>query len=77
MEMLLDTELKQISMGAVQQFNLDVIQCECEYKKMNDETCLRLDWLLFCETMRENYMTMFFSTMYFLMADPETINMEI
>ena len=28
MQMLLDTELKQISMGAVQQFNLDVIQCE-------------------------------------------------
>uniref|UniRef100_A0A3Q2Y984 Exocyst complex component n=1 Tax=Hippocampus comes TaxID=109280 RepID=A0A3Q2Y984_HIPCM len=28
MEMLLDTELKQISMGAIQQFNLDVIQCE-------------------------------------------------
>ncbi|KAJ4940289.1 hypothetical protein JOQ06_026598, partial [Pogonophryne albipinna] len=26
--MLLDTELKQISMGAIQQFNLDVIQCE-------------------------------------------------
>ncbi|EDM13203.1 exocyst complex component 6, isoform CRA_b [Rattus norvegicus] len=26
--MLLDSELKQISMGAVQQFNLDVIQCE-------------------------------------------------
>lgn len=32
MQMLLDTELKQISMGAIQQFNLDVIQCECEYK---------------------------------------------
>uniref|UniRef100_A0A673ATN6 Exocyst complex component n=1 Tax=Sphaeramia orbicularis TaxID=375764 RepID=A0A673ATN6_9TELE len=31
MQMLLDTELKQISMGAIQQFNLDVIQCECEY----------------------------------------------
>ncbi|XP_026172251.1 exocyst complex component 6 isoform X3 [Mastacembelus armatus] len=28
MQMLLDTELKQISMGAIQQFNLDVIQCE-------------------------------------------------
>ncbi|XP_036078005.1 exocyst complex component 6 isoform X5 [Rousettus aegyptiacus] len=28
MQMLLDNELKQISMGAVQQFNLDVIQCE-------------------------------------------------
>ncbi|KFO29929.1 Exocyst complex component 6 [Fukomys damarensis] len=28
MQMLLDSELKQISMGAVQQFNLDVIQCE-------------------------------------------------
>ncbi|KAJ3608296.1 hypothetical protein NHX12_025345 [Muraenolepis orangiensis] len=28
LEMLMDTELKQISMGAVQQFNLDVIQCE-------------------------------------------------
>uniref|UniRef100_A0A674C983 Exocyst complex component n=1 Tax=Salmo trutta TaxID=8032 RepID=A0A674C983_SALTR len=28
MQMLLDCELKQISMGAVQQFNLDVIQCE-------------------------------------------------
>ncbi|XP_012515181.1 PREDICTED: exocyst complex component 6 isoform X3 [Propithecus coquereli] len=28
MRMLLDSELKQISMGAVQQFNLDVIQCE-------------------------------------------------
>ncbi|XP_053269174.1 exocyst complex component 6 isoform X2 [Pleuronectes platessa] len=28
MQMLLDTELRQISMGAVQQFNLDVIQCE-------------------------------------------------
>ncbi|KAM4637062.1 exocyst complex component 6 isoform 2-T2 [Discoglossus pictus] len=27
-QMLLDSELKQISMGAVQQFNLDVIQCE-------------------------------------------------
>ncbi|XP_072281151.1 exocyst complex component 6 isoform X3 [Pyxicephalus adspersus] len=27
-QMLLDTELKQISMGAIQQFNLDVIQCE-------------------------------------------------
>lgn len=33
MQMLLDTELKQISMGAIQQFNLDVIQCECEYKE--------------------------------------------
>uniref|UniRef100_A0A8D0DA52 Exocyst complex component n=1 Tax=Sander lucioperca TaxID=283035 RepID=A0A8D0DA52_SANLU len=32
MQMLLDTELKQISMGAIQQFNLDVIQCECKYK---------------------------------------------
>ncbi|XP_039643464.1 exocyst complex component 6 isoform X6 [Perca fluviatilis] len=30
MQMLLDTELKQISMGAIQQFNLDVIQCECK-----------------------------------------------
>ncbi|XP_028916297.1 exocyst complex component 6 isoform X1 [Ornithorhynchus anatinus] len=28
MQMLLNNELKQISMGAVQQFNLDVIQCE-------------------------------------------------
>uniref|UniRef100_A0A672KSK9 Exocyst complex component n=1 Tax=Sinocyclocheilus grahami TaxID=75366 RepID=A0A672KSK9_SINGR len=28
MQMLLDTELKQISMGAIQQFNLDVMQCE-------------------------------------------------
>ncbi|XP_077481493.1 exocyst complex component 6 isoform X4 [Stigmatopora argus] len=28
MQMLVDTELKQISMGAIQQFNLDVIQCE-------------------------------------------------
>ncbi|KAM9816653.1 exocyst complex component 6 [Neosynchiropus ocellatus] len=28
MQMLLDPELKQISMGAIQQFNLDVIQCE-------------------------------------------------
>uniref|UniRef100_UPI00398F7064 exocyst complex component 6 isoform X3 n=1 Tax=Pristiophorus japonicus TaxID=55135 RepID=UPI00398F7064 len=28
MQMLLDTEVKQISMGAIQQFNLDVIQCE-------------------------------------------------
>ncbi|CAL1600211.1 unnamed protein product [Knipowitschia caucasica] len=28
MQMLLDSELKQVSMGAVQQFNLDVIQCE-------------------------------------------------
>uniref|UniRef100_A0A1A7Y6W8 Exocyst complex component n=1 Tax=Iconisemion striatum TaxID=60296 RepID=A0A1A7Y6W8_9TELE len=28
MQMLLDTELKQISMGAIQQFNLDAIQCE-------------------------------------------------
>ncbi|XP_058261657.1 exocyst complex component 6 isoform X2 [Hemibagrus wyckioides] len=28
MQMLLDTELKQVSMGAIQQFNLDVIQCE-------------------------------------------------
>ncbi|XP_030058871.1 exocyst complex component 6 isoform X2 [Microcaecilia unicolor] len=27
-QMLLDCELKQISMGAIQQFNLDVIQCE-------------------------------------------------
>ncbi|XP_044153863.1 exocyst complex component 6 isoform X1 [Bufo gargarizans] len=27
-QMLLDSELKQISMGAIQQFNLDVIQCE-------------------------------------------------
>uniref|UniRef100_A0A3P8N907 Exocyst complex component n=1 Tax=Astatotilapia calliptera TaxID=8154 RepID=A0A3P8N907_ASTCA len=34
MQMLLDTELKQISMGAIQQFNLDVIQCECEYKEL-------------------------------------------
>uniref|UniRef100_A0A3Q0QVU2 Exocyst complex component n=1 Tax=Amphilophus citrinellus TaxID=61819 RepID=A0A3Q0QVU2_AMPCI len=34
MQMLLDTELKQISMGAIQQFNLDVIQCECEYKEI-------------------------------------------
>ena len=32
MQMLLDTELKQISMGAIQQFNLDVIQCECKLK---------------------------------------------
>uniref|UniRef100_H3B454 Exocyst complex component n=1 Tax=Latimeria chalumnae TaxID=7897 RepID=H3B454_LATCH len=30
MQMLLDNELKQISMGAIQQFNLDVIQCECK-----------------------------------------------
>uniref|UniRef100_A0A672KSM3 Exocyst complex component n=1 Tax=Sinocyclocheilus grahami TaxID=75366 RepID=A0A672KSM3_SINGR len=30
MQMLLDTELKQISMGAIQQFNLDVMQCERE-----------------------------------------------
>eukprot|EP00062_Callorhinchus_milii_P001347 gi/632936400/ref/XP_007894770.1/ PREDICTED: exocyst complex component 6 isoform X2 [Callorhinchus milii] len=28
MQMLLDAEVKQISMGAIQQFNLDVIQCE-------------------------------------------------
>ncbi|XP_077594542.1 exocyst complex component 6 isoform X3 [Stigmatopora nigra] len=28
MQMLVDTDLKQISMGAIQQFNLDVIQCE-------------------------------------------------
>lgn len=28
MQMLLDTDVKQISMGAIQQFNLDVIQCE-------------------------------------------------
>ncbi|XP_043568420.1 exocyst complex component 6-like isoform X4 [Chiloscyllium plagiosum] len=28
MQLLLDTEVKQISMGAIQQFNLDVIQCE-------------------------------------------------
>uniref|UniRef100_A0A6Q2Z1Q5 Exocyst complex component n=1 Tax=Esox lucius TaxID=8010 RepID=A0A6Q2Z1Q5_ESOLU len=28
MQMLLDSELKQITMGAIQQFNLDVIQCE-------------------------------------------------
>ncbi|XP_072311768.1 exocyst complex component 6 isoform X2 [Eucyclogobius newberryi] len=28
MQMLLDSELKQVSMGAIQQFNLDVIQCE-------------------------------------------------
>ncbi|XP_038135168.1 exocyst complex component 6 isoform X7 [Cyprinodon tularosa] len=28
MQMLLDSELKQISMGAIQQFNLDVMQCE-------------------------------------------------
>ncbi|XP_053721308.1 exocyst complex component 6 isoform X4 [Synchiropus splendidus] len=28
MQMLLDPDLKQISMGAIQQFNLDVIQCE-------------------------------------------------
>lgn len=52
MQMLLDTELKQISMGAIQQFNLDVIQCECEYKQMlflffyvyilNDELVLSL-----------------------------------
>uniref|UniRef100_A0ABM5G1B1 Exocyst complex component n=1 Tax=Pogona vitticeps TaxID=103695 RepID=A0ABM5G1B1_9SAUR len=28
MQMLLDNDLKQISMGAIQQFNLDVIQCE-------------------------------------------------
>ncbi|XP_056626622.1 exocyst complex component 6 isoform X1 [Triplophysa dalaica] len=28
MQMLLDSELKQVTMGAVQQFNLDVIQCE-------------------------------------------------
>ncbi|XP_075468888.1 exocyst complex component 6 isoform X2 [Ascaphus truei] len=27
-DMLLDSDLKQISMGAIQQFNLDVIQCE-------------------------------------------------
>lgn len=32
MQMLLDSELKQISMGAIQQFNLDVIQCECEFE---------------------------------------------
>uniref|UniRef100_A0A4W3JYJ4 Exocyst complex component 6 n=1 Tax=Callorhinchus milii TaxID=7868 RepID=A0A4W3JYJ4_CALMI len=30
MQMLLDAEVKQISMGAIQQFNLDVIQCECK-----------------------------------------------
>ncbi|XP_031417056.1 exocyst complex component 6 isoform X2 [Clupea harengus] len=28
MQMLLDPDLKQISLGAIQQFNLDVIQCE-------------------------------------------------
>ncbi|XP_069756643.1 exocyst complex component 6-like isoform X5 [Narcine bancroftii] len=28
MQMLLDSDVKQISMGAIQQFNLDVIQCE-------------------------------------------------
>ncbi|XP_062927788.1 exocyst complex component 6-like isoform X3 [Mobula hypostoma] len=28
MQMLLDADVKQISMGAIQQFNLDVIQCE-------------------------------------------------
>ncbi|KAJ7324136.1 hypothetical protein JRQ81_017156 [Phrynocephalus forsythii] len=28
MQMLLDNDLRQISMGAIQQFNLDVIQCE-------------------------------------------------
>lgn len=34
MQMLLDSDLKQISMGAIQQFNLDVIQCECKYDKV-------------------------------------------
>lgn len=32
MQMLLDSELKQISMGAIQQFNLDVMQCECKFE---------------------------------------------
>uniref|UniRef100_A0A3Q1DAC2 Exocyst complex component n=1 Tax=Amphiprion ocellaris TaxID=80972 RepID=A0A3Q1DAC2_AMPOC len=40
MQMLLDTELKQISMGAIQQFNLDVIQCECEYEEYNVDMTL-------------------------------------
>lgn len=43
MQMLLDNDLKQISMGAIHQFNLDVIQCECKY-----ETCYtKVDKLAF------------------------------
>lgn len=41
MQMLLDSELKQISMGAVQQFNLDVIQCECKYILANSHAFSR------------------------------------
>lgn len=37
MQMLLDTELKQISMGAIQQFNLDVIQCERKLSRLRRE----------------------------------------
>lgn len=31
MALLLDSEIKQMSMGALQQFNLDVVQCERKF----------------------------------------------
>lgn len=41
MQMLLDTELKQISMGAIQQFNLDVIQCERKLMRLDFDISLQ------------------------------------
>lgn len=41
MQMLLDTELKQISMGAIQQFNLDVIQCERKWTRLSFDISLQ------------------------------------
>ncbi|MGH0155202.1 UNVERIFIED_CONTAM: hypothetical protein FKN15_041885 [Acipenser sinensis] len=31
LQLLLESEVKQISMGALQQFNIDVKKCECKY----------------------------------------------
>ena len=34
MDMLLDTEVKSLSLGALQQYNLDLVQCERKFAWM-------------------------------------------
>ena len=38
MNFLMDGDVKQITMGALQQFNLDLLQCECKYRYRDVQT---------------------------------------